>query len=119
MAYGGSQARGQIGTTAACLLHSHSNARSDCVCDLHRSSWQGWILNPLSEARDPTHIFMDTGWIHFCCAIKGTPKDGFLLTFLLGKSADNEFSGFAHLEFAYIYFTFIFGRYFTGHRILV
>ena len=22
------------------------------VCDLHRSSWQRWILNPLSEARD-------------------------------------------------------------------
>ena len=22
------------------------------VCDLHLSSWQPWILNPLSEARD-------------------------------------------------------------------
>ena len=22
------------------------------VCDLHHSSWQHWILNPLSEARD-------------------------------------------------------------------
>ena len=27
-AYGGSQARGQIRTAAACLYHSHSNARS-------------------------------------------------------------------------------------------
>jgi len=22
------------------------------ICDLRHSSWQGWILNPLSEARD-------------------------------------------------------------------
>ena len=29
MAYGGSQARGQIGATAAGLHHSHSNARSE------------------------------------------------------------------------------------------
>ena len=28
-AYGGSQARGQIGATAASLHHSHSNARSE------------------------------------------------------------------------------------------
>ena len=25
-----------------------------CICDLH------WILNPLSEARDQTHILMET-----------------------------------------------------------
>ena len=24
----------------------------NCVCDLHHSSQQGWILNPQSEARD-------------------------------------------------------------------
>ena len=30
------------------------------ICDLHHSSWQYWILNPLSEARDQTCIFI---WI--------------------------------------------------------
>ena len=25
-----------------------------CICDLHCSSWQCWLLNPLSEARDQT-----------------------------------------------------------------
>ena len=30
------------------------------ICDLHHSSWQHRILNPLSEARDQTHILMDT-----------------------------------------------------------
>ena len=30
------------------------------VCDLCHSSWHHQILNPLSKARDRTHIFMDT-----------------------------------------------------------
>ena len=34
------------------------------VCDLYHSSWQRWILNPLSKARDRTLIFMDTSWVH-------------------------------------------------------
>ena len=29
------------------------------IFDLHHSSWQHWILNPMSEARDKTHILMD------------------------------------------------------------
>ena len=33
------------------------------VCDLHHSSRQGWILDLLSEARDPTGILMDTGQV--------------------------------------------------------
>ena len=33
---------------------------SSCVCDLLQSSWQHWIPNPLSKARDGTHILMDT-----------------------------------------------------------
>ena len=43
-----------------------------CICDLHYSSWQCWILNPLREARDQSHSLMDhkfvNGW-----ATKGTP----------------------------------------------
>ena len=31
-----------------------------CVCDLHHSSWQNQIFNPLSEARDWIGILMDT-----------------------------------------------------------
>ena len=30
------------------------------ICDLHHSSQQPWILNPLSEARDQTCILTDT-----------------------------------------------------------
>ena len=31
-----------------------------CMCDLYRSSWQCWILNPLSRARDQTCVLRDT-----------------------------------------------------------
>ena len=44
-------------------LQSHSNARPSRICNLHCSLWQCWIFNPLNEARDQTHIFMDTS--HF------------------------------------------------------
>ena len=54
MAYRSSQARGQIGATAAGLHHSHSNMG----CEQHlwptHSSWQRWICNPLSKATDRT-----------------------------------------------------------------
>ena len=62
-AYGGSQARGQIRATAAGLCHSHRNVGSHCICDLHHSSWQRWILNPLNEARDQTGVLMDTSQV--------------------------------------------------------
>ena len=41
------------------------------VCDLHRSSRQCYILNPLIEARDRTCVLLDT--VSFCCATRGTP----------------------------------------------
>ena len=44
------------------------------VFNLHRNSRQHQILNPLNEARDRTHILMDTGLIRFCYATIGTPR---------------------------------------------
>ena len=44
-----------------------------CICNLHHSSWQCWIPDPLSGARDQTCVLMDTSWICFCCATTGTP----------------------------------------------
>ena len=35
------------------------------VCDLHHSSQQCQILNPLSKARDRTCILMDTSQVHY------------------------------------------------------
>ena len=41
--------------------YTTATATSDpsCICDLHHSSWQCQIINPLSEARDQTGILMD------------------------------------------------------------
>ena len=43
------------------------------ACNLHHSSWQHQILNPLSEARDQTHNLVVPNWIHFHCATMGIP----------------------------------------------
>ena len=72
MAYGGSQARGQIGAVAASLHHSHSNSGSEQP--IYHSSWQRQILNPLSESRDRTCVFMDASQICFCWATIVTPN---------------------------------------------
>ena len=53
-------------TATATLDPSH-------VCDLHHSSQQPRILNPLSKARDQNHILMDASQVHFHCATMGTP----------------------------------------------
>ena len=35
------------------------------ICNLHYSSWQHWIFNPLGEARVQTHVLMDTSQVHY------------------------------------------------------
>ena len=55
-AYGGTQARGQIGAVATSLRQSQ-------VCNLHHSSRQRRIVNPLSKGRDRTLNLMIPSWI--------------------------------------------------------
>ena len=50
------------------------------VCDLHHSSRQQGIPDPLSEASDWTRILIDTSRICFHCAKKGTPRICFWFT---------------------------------------
>ena len=47
------------------------------VCDLHHSSQQHMMLNPLSKARDQIHNLMVPSQIHFRCARTGTPAQVF------------------------------------------
>ena len=42
------------------------------ACDLHHSSQQRQIPNPLSEARDRTRNLMVPSQIRFCCTMTGT-----------------------------------------------
>ena len=43
------------------------------VCELHHSSRQRWILNPLNKARDQSHVLMNTSRVHYHSAMMGTP----------------------------------------------
>ena len=45
-------------TTVTAMLDPSS------ICDLHHSSWQHQILNPLSEARDRTCVLTDASRVH-------------------------------------------------------
>ena len=61
-AYGGSQARGPLGATAAGLCHSQQQCQIQAMSAtyIYHSSRQLRILNPLSEARDRTQVLMHT-----------------------------------------------------------
>ena len=50
-----------------------------CVCNLHLSSWQHQILNPLNEARDWTPVLRDTSRICSYGATTGTPTETSLM----------------------------------------
>ena len=50
-------------------VYSHSNVESKHFCDLHCSSQQHQISDPLSESRDQTCIL--TSRIRFWCATTG------------------------------------------------
>ena len=76
MVYGNSQARGRIRAVAASLpAYATATATPDTswVCELHHSSWQRQTLDPLSEARDPTPVLMDTIQVSYRWAKMVTP----------------------------------------------
>ena len=50
------------------LAYTTASATQDPshICDLPHSSQQHQILNSLSEARNRTHVLMDTSQVHYC-----------------------------------------------------
>ena len=57
-------AHGRLGVKLEMQLPAYATATAtpdpSCVCNLHHSSWQHRILNPLSKASNQTGILMDT-----------------------------------------------------------
>ena len=47
--------------------------------NLHCSLWQCWMLNPLSEARDRTHILRDTSQVLYLLSHRGNSRPLFLV----------------------------------------
>ena len=65
------------------LAHTTATATQNPsgIYDLHHSSQQHQILNPLSRARDRTQNLLVPSWIRFRCTTMGTPKKDFFLSF--------------------------------------
>ena len=67
----------RLGVESELQLPAYSTAIAmpdlSLICDLHHSSRQCWILNPLREARDQIRNLMFPSQIHFPCAKTGTP----------------------------------------------
>ena len=54
-----------------------------CICNLHHSSRQHWILNPLSDARDRACILVDTNQVLNTLSQNGnSPCSFFFFSFL-------------------------------------
>ena len=70
-------ARGQVGATATATATQDLSP----ICNLHHSSWQRQILNPLSKARAGTCNLRVPSQIHFHFAMTGTP---YLTSLILG-----------------------------------
>ena len=72
VAYGGSQAGSELELPLPACTTATATWDPRHVCNLHHSSWQRWLLNPLSQARDQTCILMDTSRARYSWATTGT-----------------------------------------------
>ena len=80
--YGSSQSRGQIGTAAASLHHSHSNIRSELCLWPKQQLTEMPIFNSPSKARDQTWVLMDNSRVHYHWATVGTPLESSCILFI-------------------------------------
>ena len=60
MAYGRSRARGRTGAASEVNTTAMVTLDPSTISNLRCNLLQGWISNPLSGAKDSTHILMDT-----------------------------------------------------------
>ena len=65
----------RLGVESELWTPAYATAMPDlsCICGLHHSSEQCWILNPLIEAKDQNCVLMNTSQIHFRWATMGIP----------------------------------------------
>ena len=111
MAYGSSQTRGRIWAEAANLLQPQQ-------CQIHAASstytiahGNYQILNPLSKARNRTHILRDTSRVRYCWATPRTPIVLFFNITLVFFIKELSICSFSPRAFTYwrVWVTFITG----------
>ena len=58
----------RLGVIQEMQLPPYATATPDVshICDLHHSSWQHQIFNPMIGARDRTCVLRDPGWVPYC-----------------------------------------------------
>ena len=80
-AYGTQYIRPRLGVESELQLLAYTTATTmqdpSHVCDLHYSSWQCRILNPMCGARDRTNILKDPSQVRLCCITIGIPLPPF------------------------------------------
>ena len=76
------------------LTYATATATQDLshIYDPHHSSWQRQILNPLTEAKDRTHVLTDASRVHYRRATVGTPILCILKGFPLKESMRKSLS---------------------------
>ena len=72
-AYGGLRLRVQLEMQLPAYTTVTATWDPNLVWELHHSSQQHQILNPLIEARDWTLILVDTSWVPYCWAMMRIP----------------------------------------------
>ena len=74
----------RLGVKSELLLPAYARATAtqnpSHVYELHHSSRQHQILNPLREARDQTLSLMAPSQIRFCCTTMGTPISSLIIS---------------------------------------
>ena len=87
----------RLGVKSELQLPAYATATPDPshICDLHHSSQQRPILNPLSKARDQTLNLMVPSWIHFHCATRELFPPHFYQHLVLSELNVNQFIGYA------------------------
>ena len=87
------QAESVLYTTAHCNTGSLT-PDPNRICNLHHSSLQHWILNPLSKARNRTYVLTDSSRFLTCWATTGTP-----ISCLFVNSLSDKFEVVTHYGF--------------------
>ena len=72
MPYGSSQARGRIGAVSAGPTPQPQQCQMQAASATYTTAHGNTGSLTRSEARDQSHIIMDTSRIRFCCATTGT-----------------------------------------------
>ena len=98
----------RLGVQSELQLPATATATPDpsCICDLHHSSWQPWILNPLSKVRDWTRNLIVPSRIRFHWATTGTP----VLTFRTNMKIDPEFTRIVYLAKSWCSLLYLLGN---------